>query len=95
MNIVAADSTPQVTMIAASQDHVADREDPGPDPEDGVAEGEVVLELQLSERDVHAVEVRDHVDQEEERDEPARGLAKRALLQSHAPTLTRLNRRGS
>ena len=61
---------------------------PGADPEDRVAEAEVVLELELREAHVHAVEVRDHVDEEEERDEPARGLLEGPFLESHAPTLT-------
>ncbi len=72
------------------EDHVAQREDPRADPEDRVAEVEVVLELELREAHVHAVEVRDHVDEEEERDEPARRLPEGAFLEGHAPTLTRV-----
>ena len=72
-----------------TEDHVAEREDAGADPEDRVREVEIVLELELREAHVHAVEVRDHVDEEEERDEPAHRLPEGAFLEGHAPTLTR------
>ena len=71
-----------------AEDHVAEREDAGAEPEDRVAEAEVVLQLELREAHVHAVEVRDHVDHEEERDQPPCGLAEGPFLEAHTRDAT-------
>src|SRR5207244_4204375 len=57
------------------EEEVADEEDAGAEPVDGVAEPESLAHLERREADVDAVEVGDHIEQEHERDEPAAHLA--------------------
>jgi hypothetical protein len=73
MSMVDADSTPHTTIIKAShrrapnrfkakparhaEEHTAEREDPRAQAKDRVAEVESVLELELREAHVHAVQI--------------------------------------
>lgn len=67
----------------AVQDHVArhfkeevtDEEDAGAEPVDGLAELEVVEHLQLGKAHVDAIEIRDHVAQQQERNQAPRHFA--------------------
>ena len=63
------------------EDGVADEEEAGAEGVRGGADAEVDLELLLRERDVAAVQERDHVHQQEERDQPAEHLLRRVLAQ--------------
>ena len=56
------------------EEQVADEEQPDADPEHGVGEAEVGLHPQLGEPDVGAVEVRDDVQEEEQREDAPRDL---------------------
>ena len=63
------------------EDGVADEEQAGAERVRGGADAEVDLEFLLRERDVAAVQERDHVHQQEERDQPAEYLLGRELAQ--------------
>ena len=66
--------TLQQDVAGDFEEEIPDEEDAGPDSEGGVAQGQVLEHLQLGKADVHPVQVRENVAQEQKRNQAAVNL---------------------